>query len=195
MNRLIYITQDIPGCGSKGNEGEDALVRNILDQVLLLSTVDKDKPIHVLIESNGGCVKTALSIYDILKMSEAPIYTYALSEVSSAGVLIYLAGSKRFAFKHSQFMTHPSTMSLHSTDKDFDQIADTLKEQNKRTKMIYKGRLRLSEKKYNKLHTSTNYLWPDEAKKYKIVTEIIEKFPEDLLFGSLDFTLEVGGEC
>jgi len=47
MNRLIYITEDIPGCGANGNEKEEAIVRRVLDQVLFLNTVDKDKPIHV----------------------------------------------------------------------------------------------------------------------------------------------------
>lgn len=192
MNRLIYITEDIPGCGANGNEKEEAIVRRVLDQVLFLNTVDKDKPIHVLIDTNGGCVKTALSIYDILNMSEAPIYTYALSEVSSAGVLVFLAGAKRIAFKHSQFMTHPSTMSMHGSDRDIDQIAESLKEQNVKTKAIFKKKLKLSEKKYKKLHDAINYMWAEEAKKFKIVTEVVESFPDELIFGSMEFTLELG---
>jgi len=35
-------------------------------------------------------------------------------------------------------------------------------------------------------------MWAEEAKKFKIVTEVVDSFPDELIFGSMEFTLELG---
>ena len=188
MNRLIYITEDIRST-SGSFQREDSLMKRITDDVIYLNLISND-PIHVLLDTDGGNLKTALAIYDVFMSSNAPIYTYALSEVSSAGVLIYIAGKKRFAFKHSQFMTHESSLSVGGSKKDFEATAAQCLEQNAQVEPIFKKRIGMGIRKFKKLHEVSNYMWAEEAKKHKIVTNIIDKIPETLITGSIEFAME-----
>ena len=188
MNRLIYITEDIRSTTGEFQK-ENSLVRRIFDDVAYLNLMSSD-PIHVLIDTDGGNLKTALTVFDIFRSSKAPIYTYALSEVSSAGTIIYLAGDKRFAFIHTQFMMHESSLSVGGSKKDFEHTAAQCLEQNNKVFPIFKSRIKMGRRKFDKLHEHSNYLWAEEAKKHKMVTEILEKFPTHLLQGCIEFSME-----
>lgn len=58
------------------------------------------------IQSLGGSVPGAVAIYNYLKSLPYEIKTHNLGEVTSAAVLIYLAGSIRTAEDNSKFMIH-----------------------------------------------------------------------------------------
>tara|TARA_B100001250_G_C19813988_1_gene797257 strand:+ start:1015 stop:1614 length:600 start_codon:yes stop_codon:yes gene_type:complete len=189
MNRLIYITEDIRST-SNVHQREDSLIRRITDDIIYLNLISQKDPINVLIDTDGGNLKTALAIYDVLLSSKAPIHTYGLSEVSSAGVLIYIAGKKRFAFKHTQFMTHESSLSVGGSKRDFESTAAQCLAQNAQVEKIFKEKIKMGARNFKKLHTVSNYLWADDAKKYKIVTNIISELPKTLISGSIEFAME-----
>ena len=189
MNRIVFITEDIR-CTSGEAVKDQSLIRKITDDIIYLNLISQKDPIHVLIDTDGGNLKTALAIYDVLLASKAPIYTYGLSEVSSAGVLIYIAGKKRFAFKHTQFMTHESSLSVAGSKKDFEATSAQCLDQNAQVEKLFKERLRMGPRNFKKLHKASTYMWADEAKTYRIVTEIMNELPETLLNGSIEFAVE-----
>jgi ATP-dependent protease ClpP protease subunit len=104
-----------------------------------------------------------------------------MSEVSSAGVLIYIAGKKRYALKHTEFMTHPSSLSITANSLEIQETLNMLLEQGKKVEEIFKSRLRMGKKKYSVLHSSTTWIDSYFAKKLKIVTDIIDKIPVELM--------------
>ena len=189
MNRIIYITEDIRST-SGDHQKESSLVRKIFDEVTYLNLMSRVEPIHIMIDTDGGNLKTALTIYDLLRSSSAPIYTYGLSEVSSAGTLIYLAGDKRFAFTHTQFMTHESSLSVGGSKKDFEATAAQCLEQNAKVWDVFKSRIKIGKRNFKKLHAHSNYMFAEEAKKYKFVTEILTSFPDHLINGTIEYTIE-----
>jgi len=179
MDRIIYITEDItPSSGE--HSGDSSLIKKISYQLLALAATG-NKPIHLLIDTDGGNLKTALTLYDLIEACPCEVYTYALSEVSSAGVLIYLAGSKRYAFKNSQFMTHPSSLSVSGNHLEFDSSVGAVKKQGLLAKKLYKKVLGITNDEWNEIHDNTIYIMATEAKKRGIVTSIIKKYPEALL--------------
>tara|TARA_Y100000310_G_scaffold333156_1_gene410116 strand:+ start:4143 stop:4712 length:570 start_codon:yes stop_codon:yes gene_type:complete len=182
MLKILFITEDITPT-SEGKDKEESLIRRIFLDVVNFNDNSKE-PLHVLIDTDGGSLKTALSIYDILKSFNGPIYTYALSEVSSAGVLIYLAGERRYAFPHSQFMTHPSSLSVSGTDAEFDSSVSIVKQQTKKGDKVYKKVLGLTSKEVQLMHRDTMYMWGKDAKKKKIVTHIINKLPSEFIYNN-----------
>lgn len=189
MNRLIYLTEDI--VSSSGDAaGGVSLTQRISEDIVRLNLINSDAPIHVLIDTDGGNLKTALSIYDMLKTSICPIYTYALSEVSSAGIIIFAAGEKRFCFQHSLFMTHPGSISFASSDLEFDHISELMLSQGEVAKALVKKVLKVSNKKYNMLFAKTNYFWAQEAKKINLVTQILTELPGELLAGAFEYELD-----
>ncbi len=188
MNRIIYITEDIRST-SGDHQREASLIRRVFDDINYLNLLGKD-PIHVFIDTDGGNLKTALSIFDILRSSKAPIYTYALSEVSSAGTVIYISGEKRYAFKHSQFMTHESSLSVGGSKRDFEATAKQCLEQNGKVFNLFKSRCKMSKKRYMEMHEVSTYLWANKAKQYNIVTDIISKLPSSVISGAMEYALE-----
>ncbi len=59
------------------------------------------------ISSLGGSVNSAITIYNFLKNAPFKVITHNLGEVTSAAILMYLAGSERTAEKISKFIIHP----------------------------------------------------------------------------------------
>jgi len=179
MVRKLFITEDITATSGDGVK-DNSLIKNIVEGISSLDNCKKE-PIHVFLDTDGGNIKTALSIYDLLRACNAPIHTYAMSEVSSAGVLIYLAGKKRYAFKHTEFMTHPSSLSITANSLEIQETLNMLLEQGKKVERIFKNRLSMGKKKFNSLHSSTTWIDSIYAKKLRIVTDIIDKIPLELL--------------
>jgi ATP-dependent protease ClpP protease subunit len=62
--------------------------------------------VHLFIESKGGKLAQAMEIHRYLRSLPLDISTYNHSNVSSAGVTIFSAGKRRFAYKMATFMMH-----------------------------------------------------------------------------------------
>lgn len=96
--------------------------------VLSPEGIIKKKAIWVEVMSSGGCVQSALAIYDILTTafpSFVDIYTSAVGYISSSANLIYCAGTKRLALPSTQFLLDkPVALMIDGTTNDFELQAD-----------------------------------------------------------------------
>lgn len=96
------------------NESIGQLTWSILHQ--LAEDDEKDKkekdykrePIKIYINSYDGEVYDMWGLIDIIVNSKTPIYTYCTGYAMSAAFKIFLAGHKRYCYKHSTFMFHQS---------------------------------------------------------------------------------------
>lgn len=114
----------------------NATVNRILE--ILLTKDQEDKNITVFINSQGGCVDSGYAVHDLLRLSGCNITTYAVSEVFSSAIIIYLAGDIRYATEHSSFMVHEpfheyeanssSSMTAHSYRKNLKELQDSTNE-------------------------------------------------------------------
>jgi ATP-dependent Clp protease protease subunit len=75
------------------------------DDILSLNEEDPKAPIRLIIDSPGGDVGSGMVLYDIIRMSKAPVITIAQNCASMATVLM-AAGSERMMFPHSRVMLH-----------------------------------------------------------------------------------------
>lgn len=66
------------------------------------------------INSSGGSISDGVAIYNIIKKLPCKVTTHNLGEVSSAAVLLYMAGTTRTSADISKFLIHPITMNLNS---------------------------------------------------------------------------------
>ena len=64
------------------------------------------EPIMLFINSNGGNAYDAFALADIIKTSKTPIYTIAIGWCMSGGLLIFMAGKKRFVGENATLMFH-----------------------------------------------------------------------------------------
>lgn len=94
-NRIIELT------GSVG-EGMSSVVLRALVRMNLISR----EPITLYLSSLGGSVYDGFAIYDLIRASPSPVVVYANGKIMSMGVIILLAGDKRYAAKNTRFMMH-----------------------------------------------------------------------------------------
>lgn len=97
--RQIFLIDEITGSTFEQ-------VKNLFDSLLEESLTE---PIHFVMGTVGGDVRSMLGIMNLILLSPAPCYTYILSETCSAGSWIYLSGHKRFCPKTNivSLMLHP----------------------------------------------------------------------------------------
>ena len=79
------------------------------------SHMDSIECLHLNISSLGGDVAPAITIYNYLKCLNFKIVTHNLGEVTSAAVIMYLAGNTRTAEKYSKFIMHPITIGINES--------------------------------------------------------------------------------
>jgi len=96
--------------------------------------------LYVYISSPGGCTRSALAIYEILRTfsdkTQAPVITQALDECYSAALIIYLAGDKRCTTEHATFMIHEVQVE-EGRDKRAKGYKETATELEKETTIIF----------------------------------------------------------
>ena len=87
------------------------------------SQSEKIVSLTININSQGGSVPSGIALYNYLKQKNFTVITHNLSEVSSAAILLYLAGDIRTASDVSKFIIHPITYNI-TNDLIYPQIKE-----------------------------------------------------------------------
>lgn len=137
---------------------------------------ERPEMLNLMVMSPGGDLHAAFAIIDVMNSSHIPIRTIGLGEIASAGLMIFMAGTKgeRILTPNTSIMSHVwsggSTGKAHelfSVQKEFSLT-------NKRMLAHYKKCTGLPEKTIkDKLLTSEDvYLSGEEAVKLKIADKV-----------------------
>ena len=129
-DRVIWIDYDV---------GESVLEVSRL--IMHFNKIDKDvpveerRPIKLLIYSYGGDGNACFSLLNIIAISKTPVYTYNMGVAMSAGLLILLAGHKRFCLKNSTALAHSGSGGACGTFeqteaqmKDYQRFVQTMRD-------------------------------------------------------------------
>ena len=160
-NRRIYINSEI----------DESIIDSAVYHVLRYNRLDKDipvdkrKPILIYINSPGGSVSVGYSLIDAICLSKTPVYTINLALAASMGFLISIAGHKRYALPHSEFLMHDgSTMGFDSTAKMRDRMEfETIELENETRKYIM-SKTKIDDDLYNTKYRCEWYFLPAKAK-------------------------------
>ncbi|CAA6693820.1 MULTISPECIES: ClpP family protease [unclassified Lentimonas] len=96
-SRKILLTADI-------NVNSTKLV---IASLLLLNEQDPSAPIDLYVHTNGGYYDDAFAVVDAIRMSAAPVNTYAIGGCHSSGALIVASGTGvRTAYPNTILMVH-----------------------------------------------------------------------------------------
>jgi ATP-dependent protease ClpP protease subunit len=100
------------------------------------------KDIHLFITSGGGSLESAVQAYEAMITLEAKVTTYNPSRVSSAALIIFLAGEDRIAGSNALFQFHTPAIHENDTNKKWrKEYEDALETQ---AENIYRERTALS---------------------------------------------------
>lgn len=168
--RIIYINDRI----SEKEAGR------ICDAIMAFNAENND-PILLYINSNGGNIDAAFSIYDVLRHSGAPVTGIVLQRAHSAASVILQGCKIRKALKHAQILIHNGSISI---DKKVDEIQEdsekvireAIESSVKRRALmhaIYAERTGRSVEEIQKICIADKAVYAEEAKEIGLIDEVI----------------------
>ena len=174
-NRTFYIDFEVD---------DDYQLLEIAKTIINMNMAEKDipvdelKPIYLWIMSYGGDLEQANFFCDLVETSRIPIVTVAMGAAMSAAFLIFLAGKRRYAFKHSQLLIHSGSGQLTGTAEQIKEAQLNYNRQIENMKDYILARTTIDAKTFNKNKTKDWYLTADELVKYHIVDKLVESFDD-----------------
>ena len=159
------------------SQGIDAqLANSIYSRLILLEKNDPDKPLNVIINSQGGNADSGFGIYDMLKFIKPPVITLTAGLCASAAIIIFLAGDKgkRFALPNARFLLHQPSTSAVGPASDLEITANQILKIRDQFNRIIANE---TENEVKKITVDANrdfWLSAKEAVDYKLVSKIIE---------------------
>lgn len=154
---------------SCGEAMEFIIVRNLMSR-------GKPKAIKMIINSPGGEVASAFALIDTMHGSKIPIYTYGMGEISSCGLMTFIAGEKghRYITKNTSILSHQ--YSWGASGKQHELMARVKEFENTHNRILehYKLCTGMSEASIKKYLLPPEDVWltPAEAVKYKVADKI-----------------------
>jgi ATP-dependent Clp protease protease subunit len=134
--------------------------------------------LNLIITSPGGDLNAAFAVIDTMRGSAIPVRTIGLGQIASAGLMIFIAGSKgkRILTPNTSILSHQYTWGAFGKEHE---LFATVKEFDLTTKKMiahYKRCTGLSEAKIREILLPPQDMWlsPPEAKKLGICDDIKE---------------------
>ena len=162
------------------SEVDESVITSIAYHILRYNRIDKDKaveerkPIILYINTPGGSVVDGYGLIDVIRQSKTPVYTVNQALAASMGFLIFIAGHKRYAMKHGQFLMHDgSTYTWDSTAKARDRMDFETNELKKYTKQYILDRTKITSDSYDEKYRIEWYMMSETAKEYGICDYIV----------------------
>jgi ATP-dependent Clp protease, protease subunit len=123
-----------------GGEINDQLANLVVAQLLFLSSENPDKDIGLYINSPGGSVSAALSIYDSMQFVSPDILTLCTGLAASGASILLAAGAagKRYALPHAKIVIHqPWTTGIQGQASDIEIQAREILRQREELVEVY----------------------------------------------------------
>jgi ATP-dependent Clp protease protease subunit len=95
--------------------------RNALLRATDSAVRDRVDLLHLMMSSQSGNVKLAVSLYNYMWGAPVEIHTYNFGLVNAAGLLVFCAGARRFCTPHARFVIGCSDVTVHPTNMRLDE--------------------------------------------------------------------------
>jgi ATP-dependent Clp protease protease subunit len=157
---------------------DDQAVKPVIEWILYENFVRKKKikELLLMICSEGGDVTAAFALIDVMQSSKIPIKVVGLGEISSAGLLIFLAGQpgRRILTPNTSILSHQ--FSWESSGKVHELFATVKEFELTQQRMVdhYRICTKLDDETIRKvlLPPQDVYLSADEALSYSICDHV-----------------------
>ncbi|MDR3187482.1 MAG: ATP-dependent Clp endopeptidase proteolytic subunit ClpP [Holosporaceae bacterium] len=165
--RIVFLTGEV----------NDTSASLICAQLLFLESEDPKKDIFFYINSPGGVITSGLSIYDTMQYIVPEVTTLCIGQAASMGSLLLTAGAKgkRCSLPNSRIMIHQPSGGFRGQAADIEIHAKEILNIRARTNKIYEKHTGMPLKEVEKAMDRDNYMSPEEARKFGLIDEIIEK--------------------
>lgn len=153
---------------------DESMVTATLRSIIALNNISSD-PITIHLFTDGGSMPEGFAIYDILRASKAPIIMRAAGIIASMGIVIFLAGTERYALENTRFMIHSMSDTRPEGDQKLKDGLIDLNEANKANDMMFDiifKHTKISPKSLKQGTFNHDYYFGVElAQKYGLITK------------------------
>ena len=134
---------------------------------------------HVLLQSNGGYVSDGLCMYNFLSNAPVRFVMYNAGAVASIAVILFLAGSRRYASETARFMVHKShaTASPGARPDALNIIVEGLRADDARTESILRKHIELTPEQWAIHQYSDLHLTSRDAKLAHMISDVADFAP------------------
>ena len=158
-----------------GTPISDEIANAVMAQLLVLQSMDPERPISMYINSPGGSFTALTAIYDTMQYIKPDVSTVCLGQAASAAAVLLAAGAKgkRFALPNSRILIHqPATEGGYGQGSDLEiQAREILRIRSLMEQMLANDTGQSVEQVSRDIERD-KYLTAHEAKEYGIVDEI-----------------------
>jgi Protease subunit of ATP-dependent Clp proteases len=136
-------------------------------------SVEKRKPIEILLSSGGGDVIAGFALIDVIKNSKTPVHITAIGMAASMAALLLMSGHRRKALKNTTILIHDGQLGVHSTSKKAKQTMEYYDKLEERTNNFVLENTKISKELLDEKSSDEWYMFADEALELGIIDEIL----------------------
>jgi ATP-dependent Clp protease protease subunit len=164
--RVIFITGSI----------FDEMAALVCAQLLFLEAEDSAKDINLYINSPGGVVTSALSIFDTMNYVKCDISTLCMGQACSAASLLLSSGQKgkRSALPNSRIMIHQPSAGTQGQVTDMEIQLKEFVNVKKKLNDIYSKNTGQPIKVIEESMERDRYMSPNEALDFGLIDKVVE---------------------
>lgn len=154
------------------------LAKEIIKLNMIEAGVTSPKPITLYIHSYGGDLDQAQFFCDLIESSHIPVITVATGVAMSAGLLIFLSGKRRYAFKHSTLLIHQGSAAFSGTAEEIKSAQESYERKLDKMEQYILSHTSIDKKLFDKKKNKDWYVTGDDLINYGIADKIIENFSD-----------------
>ncbi len=159
---------------------EDQMANLAVAQLLFLEHEDPEKDIYMYINSPGGSVTAGMGVYDTMQHISPKVNTVVIGQAASMGSLLAQGGTgKRYMLPYARHMIHQPLGGFQGQASDFEIHAKEILRIKDELTQVYQ-RHNSKGKEFEELRKDMdrdNFMNAEEALKYGLIDEILQKKP------------------
>ena len=169
-DRIIFLSEDV-------NHVTASLV---VAQLLFLESEDPDKEIYLYINSPGGSITDGMAIVDTMNYIKCPVSTICVGIAASMGAVHLASGQKgkRYAHPNAEILIHQPLIAgggLSGQTTEIKIHADHMVRTREKLNKLLSERTGQDIATIERDTERDNYLTAEEALKYGLIDEILDK--------------------
>ncbi|MDA1194085.1 MAG: ATP-dependent Clp protease proteolytic subunit [Planctomycetota bacterium] len=169
-DRIVYL----------GTPINDTVANMLIGQLLVLAKADRQRDVHLYINSPGGSISAGLAVYDTMQYISCPVETVCIGSAASMAAILLASGTpgKRFALPNARIMIHQPWGGAQGTAADIEIQAEEILYMRTVLNRILAQHTGRPTDQIDKDTDRDKYLAATEAREYGLIDEVIESAKE-----------------